>query len=264
MSDFNPDAAARALAAARLEHRAVAPLPPGVAPTDASAGYAVQQHLHELLIAAGEGAVAGQKIGCTTKVMHEKLGIDQPCAGRIHARYLLSDGATWSVAGRIKPSVECEIAVRLGRDLPPIPRYYTAANMRSAVESCMASIELCDDRYTDREAVGVPTLIADDFYNVGCALGREVTGWQSIDLAAITGTMRINGRETGRGKGSDIMGNPLAALAWLANLRASENHPLKAGEFVTLGSIVSSQRVMPGDWVEIEIERLGGISLAIA
>ncbi len=201
MPDFNPDAAAQVLASARLEHRAVAPLPPGMAPGDATAGYAVQQHLHELLSAAGEGAVAGHKIGCTTKVMREKLGIDQPCAGRIHARYLLGDGASWSVAGRIKPSVECEIAVRLGRDLPAIPRYYTAASLRPAVESCMASIELCDDRYTDREAVGLPTLIADDFYNVGCALGREVTGWQGIDLAAIAGSMRINGRETGRGIG---------------------------------------------------------------
>ena len=264
MAGFNPDAAAQALASARLAHRAVAPLPPGIAPGDAAAGYAVQQQLHELLIAAGEGAVAGQKIGCTTKVMREKLGIDQPCAGRIHARYLLADGATWSVMGRIKPSVECEIAVRLGRDLPPIPRYYTAGSVRPAVESCMASIELCDDRYTDREAVGVPTLIADDFYNVGCALGREVTGWQGIDLAAIAGTMRINGRETGRGAGADIMDHPLNALAWLANLRARENRPLKAGEFVTLGSIVSSQRVAPGDRVEIEIEKLGGIRLQIA
>ncbi|HEX3065968.1 MAG TPA: fumarylacetoacetate hydrolase family protein [Dongiaceae bacterium] len=263
MPGFNPDAAARTLASARLEHRAVSPLPAGVAPADAAAGYAVQGLLHELLSAAGEGALAGHKIGCTTKVMREKLGIDQPCAGRIHARRLLASGGRWTVAGLIKPSVECEIAVRLGRDLPPIPRYYTAANMRSAVESCMASIELCDDRYTDREAVGVPTLIADDFYNVGCALGHEVTGWQSIDLAAIGGAMRINGRETGRGKGSDIMDHPLNALAWLANLRASEGRHLKAGEFVTLGSIVSSQRVAAGDQVEIEIESLGGISLAI-
>jgi 2-keto-4-pentenoate hydratase len=263
MPGFNPDPAARTLASARLEHRAVAPLPAGVAPGDTTAGYAVQAQLHELLSAAGEGAVAGHKIGCTTKVMREKLGIDQPCAGQIHARHLLASGGSWNVAGLIKPSVECEIAVRLGRDLPPISRYYTAASLRPAVEACMASIELCDDRYTDREAVGVPTLIADDFYNVGCALGREVTGWQSIDLAAISGTMRINGRETDRGKGSDIMDQPLNALAWLANLRASEGRPLKAGQFVTLGSIVSSQRVAAGDKVEIAIESLGAISLAI-
>jgi 2-keto-4-pentenoate hydratase len=264
MPGFNPHAAARVLALARLEHRAVAALSSDMAPADAAAGYAVQRHLHELLSAAGEGPVAGHKIGCTTKVMREKLGIDQPCAGQVHARRLLTNGGSWNVGGLIKPSVECEIAVRLGRDLPPVPRYYTAASLWPAVDSCMASIELCDDRYADREAVGVPTLIADDFYNVGCALGEEIPNWQAIDLAAITGTMRINGRETRRGKGSDIMDHPLNALAWLANLRASDGQHLKAGEFVTLGSIVSSQRVAPGDRVEIEIEKLGGIRLQIA
>ncbi len=264
MSQFDAEGAARALAEARLNACAVAPLAPGLAPRDPAQGYAVQAVLHRLLAGAGEGLVAGHKIGCTTKVMREKLGIEEPCAGQIHARRLVSNGGSWNVAGRIRPSVECEIAVRLGRDLPPLAGRYTADSVRSAVAACMASIELCDDRYTDRVAVGVPTLIADDFYNVGCALGAEARDWQAIDLAAVAGAMRINGRETGLGRGSDIMGHPLAALAWLANLKASEGHPLKAGTFVTLGSIVSSQRVAPGDRVTIEIEKLGRVEIAIA
>ncbi len=264
MTSTDLDAAARELSAARLNGRAVHPLPVGLAPRDAGEGYAIQHRLHHLLSEAGEGPVTGHKIGCTTLVMRQKLGIDQPCAGAIHGRRVLGDGGTWSVAGRIKPSVECEIAVRLARDLPAIAGHYTADSVRGAVGACMASIELCDDRYTDREKVGVPTLIADDFYNAGCALGGEIAGWEAIDLAAIAGVMRINGREMGCGKGGDIMGHPLAALAWLANLRAAEDHHLKAGAFVTLGSIVSSQRVAPGDRVEIEIESLGAIKLAIA
>ena len=257
------DAAARALAAARLSGRAIHPLAPGLVPHDAGEGYAIQHRLHHFLSEAGEGPVTGHKIGCTTLVMRQKLGIDQPCAGAIHGRRVLGDGGTWSVAGRIKPSVECEIAVRLARDLPAIAGHYTADSVHAAVGACMASIELCDDRYTDREKVGVPTLIADDFYNVGCALGREIASWQSIDLPTITGAMHINGKEMGRGKGGDIMGHPLAALAWLANLRAGEGYPLKAGAFVTLGSIVSSQRVAPGDRVDIEIESLGRLAISV-
>ena len=264
MLQFDAEGAARALADARLHGRAVAPLAPAIAPHDPAQGYAVQAALHRLLSSGGEGAVAGHKIGCTTQVMREKLGIEEPCAGQIHARRLVDNGGTWNVTGRIKPSVECEIAVRLGRDLPPVAGPYTADSVRPAVASCMASIELCDDRYTDRVVVGVPTLIADDFYNAGCALGSELGDWQAIDLAAIGGAMTINGRETGRGRGSDIMGHPLAALAWLANLRASTGHPLQAGTFITLGSIVSSQRVAPGDRVKIEIEKLGAIEIAIA
>ena len=83
-------------------------------------------------------------------------------------------------------------------------------------------------------------------------------------LAALGGALRINGVETGRGCGADIMGHPLNALAWLADLRAQEGRPLKAGEFVTLGSITRSHPVARGDHVEIEIEQLGRIGLRVA
>ncbi len=264
MMTVDADATARMLASARLEGRAVMRLPAGLAPRSIAEGYAIQALLHERLSAAGEGPTVGHKIGCTTQVMREKLGIDQPCAGRIHAARMLAEDATWSVAGRVKPHVECEIAVRLGADLPAASIPYDPARLRAAVAACMASIELVDERYPEREAMGVPTLVADDFYNVGCVLGREVAGWQALDLAALGGLMRIDGNEIGRGRGADIMGHPLNALAWLADLRAREGRPLKAGEFVTLGSITRSHPVKPGDRVEIEIEALGRVGLRIA
>jgi 2-keto-4-pentenoate hydratase len=258
------DAAARLLCVARLEGRAVLPLPAGLAPSSFDEGYAIQARLHEQLSAAGEGPVSGHKIGCTTLVMRQKLGIDRPCAGRIHGPRVLAGGQTWRLAGRIKPSVECEIAVRLGQDLPDSGVPHGHAGLRDAVAACMASIELCDDRYPEREQMGVPSLVADDFYNVGAAMGVEVAGWQDLDLAALRGAMRINGIEIGRGRGGDIMDHPLNALAWLADLRAREGRPLRAGEFVTLGSITRSHPVVPGDRVEIEIERLGGVGLLVA
>jgi 2-keto-4-pentenoate hydratase len=264
MTTIDVDAAARVLASARLEGRAVAPLPADLAPIGFDQGYAIQARLHELLSAAGEGPTVGHKIGCTTRVMREKLGIDQPCAGLIHSARVLVAGSTWPVAGRVKPSVECEIAVRLGGDLPGAGAPYDFGKLCAAVAACMASIELCDDRYPERERMGVPTLVADDFYNVGCALGPEVAAWQALDLAILGGTLRINGAETGRGRGADIMGHPLNALAWLADLRARKGRPLKAGEFVTLGSLTRSHPVAPGDRVEIEIEELGRIGLRIA
>jgi 2-keto-4-pentenoate hydratase len=260
MTTSEIDWAAHALAEARLRGLTVM-LPGGAVPRSSAEGYAIQARLHELLAARGEGPVAGHKIGCTTKVMREKLGIDQPCAGRIHAARLLASGGRWSLAGKVKPSVECEIAVRLGADLPASGAPYDAALVGRAVAGCMASIELCDNRYA--EGTGVPTQIADDFYNVGCALGREIRDWQRLDLAALAGAMRINGEEIGRGRGADIMGHPLNALAWLADLRAREGRPLRAGEFVTLGSITRSHPVAPGDRVETELDELGGVTLQI-
>ena len=60
------------------------------------------------------------------------------------------------------------------------------------------------------------------------SLGAPVTDWRRLDLAQATARLTINGREIGRGKGGDVMGNPLNALAWLANKLAAAGTPLQA------------------------------------
>ena len=60
------------------------------------------------------------------------------------------------------------------------------------------------------------------------------------------------------------MGHPLEALAWLANARAKHGlDPLRAGEFVTLGSIVETKWLNAGDEVRVEIEELGELTLLV-
>ena len=82
----------------------------------------------------------------------------------------------------------------------------------------------------------------------------------SSDLTSLGGRMRIDGREVGTGKGGDILGHPLNALAWLANALAARGQALTAGEFVLLGSVVETKRVEADDLVEIEVDGLGHAS----
>jgi 2-oxo-3-hexenedioate decarboxylase/2-keto-4-pentenoate hydratase len=103
-------------------------------------------------------------------------------------------------------------------------------------------------------------MIVDDFFQSACVLGPEILNWQEIDLAEVAGRTIINGTEIGSGKGSDIMGHPLNALAWLANNLNDLGRHLKAGEFVMLGSMVECQWLSPGDAVEMQISELGQIS----
>jgi 2-oxo-3-hexenedioate decarboxylase/2-keto-4-pentenoate hydratase len=121
----------------------------------------------------------------------------------------------------------------------------------------MASIEVVDDRYRDYPTLGTPTLIADDFFNAGLVLGEPVRAWQGLDLAALAGRMLINGQEVGTGRGGDILGHPLEALAWLATTAGARGMPLRAGEFVTLGSVVATKWITAGDKIRVEIDGLG-------
>jgi 2-keto-4-pentenoate hydratase len=249
--------AAAILADARLRRARIDHLPADCRPRDTEEGYAVQHALHGLLSAAGRGSVAGYKIGCTTPVMQAYLGIPSPCAGGVLAATVHDRRAEVRHGDYVRVGVECEIAVRLGTDLRPGDAPFDRARVAGAVEVCLAALEIVDDRYVDYRALGVPTLVADDFFNAGCVLGPPVPRWRDLDLVALAGVTRVNGRQVGRGEGRAVMGHPLEALAWLATLRARLGLGLRAGEFVLLGSVVETRWVAPADEAVIGIEGLG-------
>lgn len=174
-------AAAEAILAARRARSLLAPLG-AAAPADFAAGYAVQRE-----VAAALGAVppAGFKIGATTRQMQDYLGLTGPAAGFVPAGSINPSGREFRRADFLNPGVECEIAVRLGRDLPvgPCSRDQAAA----AVAEVFPAIEIVEKRYGDIAALGTPTLIADQVFHASGAIGTPVADWRSVDLGAARG-----------------------------------------------------------------------------
>lgn len=252
--------AAQAICAARLAGAPLGVLAEDARPRDEAEGYAVQARLHELLGAAGRGEVVGHKIGCTTRVMQTVLDIGHPCAGGVLSSATQFGAGEFRRADFVRPGIECEIAVRLGADLAPGGAPFTRDSVAAAVEACLAAIEVVDDRYSDFRELGVPTLVADDFFAAGCVLGPPVTGWRDFDLAALEAATAIDGVEIGRGRGADVMGHPLEALAWLANGMAGRGRGLRRGQFVLTGSIVAVHWLAPGEAAAVEVEGLGAVS----
>jgi 2-keto-4-pentenoate hydratase len=252
-------AAAQAIAAARRAHRALEALPVELQPEDEAAGYLVQRAVHDLL-APDLGDFVGYKIGCTSKVMQDYLGIAHPCAGGMFGRSVHETGAVLRARDFIRVGVECEIAVRLERDLPASAAPFTAAHVQAAVGACHPAVEIVDDRYAQWEALGAPTLIADDFFAAGCVLGAPVLRDVLPDLLTVRGRALINHQEVGQGTGADVLGHPYHALAWLANHLASEGRGLQAGQMVLTGSLVKTVWLKPGDRVVMELDGLGTVA----
>jgi 2-oxo-3-hexenedioate decarboxylase/2-keto-4-pentenoate hydratase len=247
----------------RLFLKPITDLPEALRPRDEASGYALQQTLNHLLVEAGMGELVGHKIGCTTPVMQAFLNIPNPCAGRIFGHTVLHRSGRVPRSGFVKLGIECEIAVELGRHLGGGTRH-TRESVAEAVGGVMAAIEIVDDRYADYRTLGVPTLIADDFFDSGCVLGKPVRNWRGLDIPSLRGRTVINGTLAGEGTGSLVMGHPFEALAWLANSR--ERHglgPIRAGEFVLLGSVVETKWLAAGDEARVEIEGLGELSLGV-
>ncbi len=247
--------AAEILSAARTNRARMDALPEGIRPRDEADAYQVQA-LAQRMLADGFGALAGHKIGCTTPVMQSYLGIDNPCAGGVYAPTTHRGEGSYDFDALLHPGVECEVAAMLGSDLPPSGAPYDRASAAAAVDSVMASIEVVDDRWRDYKSIDTPSLIADDFFGLGCVLGPPVSP-RGLDVAEVEGGMAVNGEPVGAGRGGDIMGHPLEALAWLANSLAQRGRGIAAGEFVSLGSLVQTVWVNRGDVVTIDIAGLG-------
>lgn len=235
---FDPAAAAERLHQARASRAPAGPLPAGIAPTTLAEGIAVQ---HALARRWGAIPPAGFKIGATAQRMQAYLGLSGPVAGFMQAGNLHKAPAVLAWAGFRNPGVECELAVRLGRDLPPGP--CDAASAAAAVQEVCAAIEIVENRYGappagDLQALGTPTLVADQVYHAAAVLAAAPADWRAHDLGAIRGRFLIDGVEQAAGHGRDLLGHPMAALAWIAaSAEAAAFGGLRAGQVVMLGSV---------------------------
>jgi 2-keto-4-pentenoate hydratase len=231
---FQPDAAAIALHEVRQRRGQVAPLPVEIAPRTEAEGAAVQRALAHR---AGAASPGGFKIGATAKRMQEYLGLSGPAAGFMAVGNLYRSGATVRFADFIRPGVECELAVRLARDLPPGP--CTREQAADAVGELFAGIEIVENRYGELLELGVPTLIADQVFHAAAVLGEPGTAnWRTLDVGTLRGRLIVDGHQRDEGVGADLMGDPMNCLAWLAGSSVAEAFGgLKAGQVVMLGSV---------------------------
>lgn len=232
--------AAAYFGAARIAGTVVERPPAEIEPGDEHAAYRVQAALHRWFEANGHGPLAGYKIGCTTAVQQDHVGIARPCGGGMLAANVFTGEARLTHGDYRRPGVECEIAVRMAAEVPARGAPYDRESIAPFVGEAMAAVEIVDDRYRDFPSWPAAPLIADDFFNAGCVLGAPVAAAE-VDLSALRGTTTVNGVDAGSGTGADVMGHPYAALAWLANVLAETGQQLMAGHVVLTGSVVQTQ-----------------------
>ena len=256
---FDPQSAARFIDQAHRQRSAYANLPPDIAPRSLDDAYAAQEALMRLW-EADRGAVAGLKIATTTRIMQELMGIDHPCGGMIFARRIHASGTAIPRKDFVNLVIECELAVRLGRDMPGGDEPYDRSSARAAVAAVMPAFELIEDRKAVYKETTALSLIADNAWNGGIVLGAEHTPARDFDLNELGGSLSIDGVSSKSGKTDD----PMGALAWVANLAASRRRPLKAGMVVITGSVIPTLPIAPGETFAFTLGPFGTVSMTTA
>ena len=250
--------AAGILGRARLDNSLVPELPDELTPAGSAEGYEVQAALGDWFGKHGQGEIAGYKVGATTRVMQDILKVAEPAYGCIFGTNILASETSVTPGVAVVTGLECEIALRLGADIAQSGSPVTRQDVKDCVKAVIPAIEIVQNRFGDFLARGLGTLIADDFFHKACVLGTPVDYRSDMKLEEVKGRMILDGETLHTGFGSEVMGNPLEAVAWLANALADQGGMLTAGQIVMSGSLT------PVHWIEnypcharVELEGIG-------
>lgn len=181
-----------------------------------------------------------------------------PIVGTLLSDMVIPTSSDLDVQSLVAPMVEAELVVRIGET---IDRPQTLAELERGPHEVGPGLEVIDYRTTGDS--GVVDWIADNS-TVAYAVVGEFTPLSETEPAQVTATLSSGGRRLASGEGGLVMGNPLAAVAWLSGHLTRRGLPLQEGHIVLTGSLTGHHRVPVDEASEFSADfgALGAVSVA--
>ena len=222
--------------------------------------YALQGEVARLRENRGEHVI-GYKIGCTSRVIQDQLGIREPIFARI-----FDTGCYTSECCRLDHlrfanlAVEGELAIRLSRGLPGGPLSDTA--YVDAIESVFPVIELHHFQLPANQHPLAPLIASGGMHAGFVCNGGEV---RCSDGVPVVESLEVSIDDVRVGLTADpwAMGGPAEALRWLSGRLAEWGLQLLPGQVILTGSALPLFPVGPASRVVAQARPLGMCSVAI-
>ena len=199
--------------------------------------------------------IVGKKIGVTSPVVQEMLGVDQPDFGFLTNVMQVQNKSSFAIKNfLIQPRAEAEIAFILKEDLhgPGI----TKEDVMSATNKILPCFEIVDSRI-DNWSIKIQDTVAD---NASCGifvLGEGECSPNKFAMDELEVEVYKNKKFLSSGQGSAVQGHPAQAVAWLANTLGEYDIPLLKGEVILSGSLVPLEPAIAGDSFAMELKGIG-------
>ncbi|MBF9031779.1 2-oxo-hepta-3-ene-1,7-dioic acid hydratase [Rhodobacterales bacterium HKCCE3408] len=227
--------------------------------------YAIQAALMTRKLAGGQ-RIIGWKIGLTSKVMQDALGIDTPDSGVLYDDMLFESGAVVPAGRFIQPRIEAEIAFVMKA---PLSGDVTRADVLAATEAVAPSLEILDTRILRKDPeTGQPRRIvdtvSDNAANAGIVLGAERHDPRDVDLRWTGAILYKNGIVEATGLGAAVLNDPVEGIVWLARRMGTYGQRIEAGQVVLSGSFIAPVECPSGTRIEADFGPFGSVSVAFA
>ncbi len=220
------------------------------------AAYAVQAKMVDRWVAEGK-RIVGRKIGLTSEIVQQQLGVDQPDLGILTADMCLVSGEPIPAGAVLQPRVEAEVALVLGDDITNDD--VTISELIQAIDYVLPAIEVVGSRIANWDITILDT-VADNASSGMFVLGTRPTKPGDIELADVTMSMTINGEEVSSGVGRACLGHPYRAALWLARHEVRQGRPLTAGDVIMTGALGPMAPLAGDGEVSATISGLGTVT----
>ena len=236
------------------QQKIIQPLTDRYPEIDIKDAYQISRQFLSLREAVGE-KVIGKKIGVTSSVVQEMLGVDQPDFGFLTDAMRVQNRSTFSIEDSlIQPRAEAEIAFILKEDLfgPGVSK----EDVIAATDKILPCFEIVDSRIENWN-IKIQDTVAD---NASCGifvLGEGHCSPEKFSMEELSVEVTKNGKFLSAGQGSAVQGHPAQAVAWLANTLGEYDIPLLKGEVILSGSLVPLEPAKAGDKFSMELKGVG-------
>jgi 2-keto-4-pentenoate hydratase len=247
---------AKTLRKAESSRIPIAPIRHRIGTEDIDLAYRIQDINREFRIRKGH-RVIGKKIGFTSRVVQEQLGVDHPGFGVLFSDREVENGRAVSVSNMMMPMIEAEIAFVLKKhlDRPDI----SIVDVINAIDYAVPAIEIIASRF--HWDIKITDTIADNASTSHFVIGHTPKKLYDFDVVNCGVTTFKNEELVSEGVGSDCMGSPINAMLWLARKMYQLGNPLRAKELIYTGAIGPVTPVEAGDHCLVSIQGLGSVSV---
>ena len=230
----------------RTQRDRVSGLPGEFAPKTIEDAYAIQDAVHRF---AG-WPINLLKVGCTSELARQALGIPHPIGGRVPDEGVFADGATVPRAFlAAAPMLECEIALRVGPDGSP--------------DAIAPAIELVDPRFKDVSRVSGPSLIADNSAGCGAILGTPIDIDGDADLTDLAISLRADDDDIATGSTQALDGGPLASYQWSLDHERERGRTVEPGTWIITGTCSGLTPTEFGSTYTADFGWIGSVSFTL-
>jgi 2-oxo-3-hexenedioate decarboxylase len=224
--------------------------------------------IHQARLEAGAVPV-GRKIGFTNPEMLTLYGVSEPIWAYIYdttVDRLSGNVGVCSIGRFADPKIEPEIVVHFG-SAPPVDA--GPSEILECIDWIAHAFEIVQSHFPDWK-FQAPDTVADSGLHGTLLVGEpQPVGRLDTDLTTALERFSIalscEGKLCEVGRGSNVLGSPLAAVAHLIAVLAKQPQyvPLQAGEMVSTGTLTAALSIHAGETWSTELRDLSLPGLSV-